>query len=310
MMAIACLSVVAALSLHRLSGRVRRVTVALAVCGLIVDGWPGRFVVWPAPPIRPSPAGVVARLDLPMTDETDPQALYQQMFDPIPLYNGFSGYVAPHYYAMRMLVEEADPRILQVMTAGGELGVVIDHAGDPDGALRRFVLSAPGSTVERVERDWSSYRLPRTVNLPAADEESGASIRITSFSASPGTVHAERALDGNLLTNWEGGSQEQPAEAVIELESPTHVGQLVIDLGRWVRDFPTRLQIDVSADGAAWHTAWTGGTALQAYYGAIRHPREMPMVFAIGRDDVRFMRLRQIGVGKHEWSIAELHVLR
>jgi hypothetical protein len=59
-----------------------------------------------------------------------------------------------------------------------------------------------------------------------------------------------------------------------------------------------------------WATAWTGDTALQAYYGAVRHPREMPLVFPIDRDGVRFIRLRQLGFGSHDWSIPELHVLR
>jgi hypothetical protein len=30
----------------------------------------------------------------------------------------------------------------------------------------------------------------------------------------------------------------------------------------------------------------------------------------VDRDEVRFIRLRQTGFGAHDWSIAELHVLR
>jgi len=52
--------------------------------------------------------------------------------------------------------------------------------------------------------------------------------------------------------------------------------------------------------------AWTGGTALHAYFAAIRHPREMPLGFALDKDDVRFIRLRQTGFGKHDWSVPEL----
>jgi hypothetical protein len=77
-----------------------------------------------------------------------------------------------------------------------------------------------------------------------------------------------------------------------------------------VTDFPARLQIDVSRDGVGWDQVWTGTTALHAYYGAIRHPREMPLVFDLKRDAVRFIRLRQTGFGSHDWSIAELHVLQ
>ncbi len=75
-------------------------------------------------------------------------------------------------------------------------------------------------------------------------------------------------------------------------------------------DFPARLQIDVSLDGIEWQPAWTGSTALHAYYAALRHPREMPLVFELGKDNVRFIRLRQTGFGKHDWSIPELRVLQ
>jgi hypothetical protein len=36
----------------------------------------------------------------------------------------------------------------------------------------------------------------------------------------------------------------------------------------------------------------------------------VPVVYPIDRDNVRFIRMQQIGWGKHDWSIAEVHVLR
>jgi hypothetical protein len=36
----------------------------------------------------------------------------------------------------------------------------------------------------------------------------------------------------------------------------------------------------------------------------------MPLVFALNRDHVRFIRLRQTGFGTHDWSIPELHVFQ
>jgi hypothetical protein len=309
-MALVCLSVVAALAVHRVQGRRRRVVVTLALAGLLLDGWPRTFTVVPAPEIRPSPAGVTSRIDLPISDDTDAQALYQQVFDPVPLHNGFSGYVAPHYYALRMLIAASDPRILAILAANGPLGVVIDHAGDLDGRLRRFVLSYPGAAVERSEPGWSSYRVPRSNPVAALPDRQGTPVRIISLSTFPSPPHAGRALDGDLRTRWSGGVQQQSAEAILELERPAYVRQVVIDLGGFVTDFPARLQIDVSPDGVAWEPAWTGNTALHAYYGAVRHPREVPLVFALNRDAVRFIRLRQTGFGTHDWSIAELHVLQ
>jgi hypothetical protein len=310
MMALACLSVVAALAVDRLPGRARRVVVALALAGLLIDGWPREFRVFAAPDVRPSPSGVAARLNLPISDESDALALYQQMFDPVPLFNGFTGYLAPHYYAMRALLEGSDPRILPVLAAHGPIGIVVDHSGDPDGSLRRFVLSTPGAALERMERNWSSYRIPRTTTTLDLPDQRGVPVRIKSLSTLPSAEQAGRALDGSLITRWNGGVQDRSAEAIVELEQTTRVGQLVIELGGFVTDFPARLEIDISRDGVEWNPAWSGSTALHAYFAALRHPRRMPLVFELNKDDVRFIRLRQTGFGKHDWSIPELHVLQ
>lgn len=309
MMALVCLSVVAALAVQRLHAGARRVVVAAAALGLLLDGWPAAFIVLPAPNRRPSPAGVIARLELPMSDDTDVQALYRQTFDGVPLYNGFSGYVPPHYYALRTMIEARDPRVLHLLAAAGPIGILIDHVGDPDGALRKFVLAYPGATRGRHEPTWSSYRLPRSADVPSIPDATGTVVPIKSLATFPSPPHAERALDGNLITRWSGGVQQQSAEATIELQDVTHVGQVVIELGGFITDFPKRLQIDVSVNGVSWETAWSGDAALHAYYGAIRHPREMPLVFALNRDNVRFIRLRQTGFGTHDWSIPELRVL-
>jgi hypothetical protein len=310
MMALVCLSVVAALAVNRLDGRGRRIVVTVAAAGLLLDGWPRIFIVLAEPSPRPAPAGVATRLDLPMSDDTDAQALYQQTLDPVPLYNGFSGYFAPHYYALRMLLDARDPRVLHALAAAGPLGVVVHHTGDADGSIRRFVLTYPGASMVRTETDWSSYRIPAESAPPEIPDRAGAPLAIKSLSTFPSPPHAYRALDGDLRTRWSGGVQQQSADAIIELERPGYVRQAVIDLGGFVTDFPARLQIDVSRDGAAWEPAWTGNTALHAYYGAIRHPREVPLVFVLNRDAVRFIRLRQTGFGTHDWSIAELHVLQ
>src|SRR5262249_49416657 len=52
-MTLVCLSVTGALAVHRLEGSARRAIVSLAVAGLLIDGWPKRFVVVTAPTVRP-----------------------------------------------------------------------------------------------------------------------------------------------------------------------------------------------------------------------------------------------------------------
>ena len=310
MMALLCLSVVAAIAVDRLRGRLRAIVASIAVIGLALDGWPSEFKVLAAPERRPSPPGVALRLDLPSIEDNDAVSLYQQTLEGVPLYNGFSGYSAPHVYAMRMLLEAHDPRILDAMTARGQVGVVIDHGMDGDGQVRKFVSSYPGAVLHETHASWSSYRLPargRADLLPAA---SGEPVRVKSFDAFPSPPHTPRTVDGSFRTRWSGGVQQSAADFTIELEQPGRVGQLVAYLGEYWTDFPVRLRLAISGDGANWETVYEGETALHAYYGALRDPKTIPLAFAIGRDGVRFIRLQQIGWGTHDWSIAEVRVLR
>jgi hypothetical protein len=310
MMALACLSAVAALAINRVGDRRRRLVTAIAVAGLLLDGWPRRFLVADAPEMRAAPPGVATRLDLPISDDVDAQALYRQMFDPVPLHNGYSGYFAPHYYALRTLLQERNADILHVLAGAGPLGIVVDHAGDPDGAVRRFVMAYPGAAVVFNGAAWSSYRLPADPAPPVPADRSGTPLHIKSLTTFPSPPHAVRALDGDLRSRWSGGPQQQAADAIVELDAPVRVGQVVIDLGQYFGDFSRRLQVDVSADGASWQNAWIGDTALHAYIGAVRHPKEIPIALPINREGVRFIRLRQTGFGPRDWSIAELQVLQ
>lgn len=139
---------------------------------------------------------------------------------------------------------------------------------------------------------------------------SGTPVPIKSLDAYPSPPHTPRAVDGDLRTRWSGGVQRSAADFTIELADAGPVKQLVTDLGEYFADFPTRLRIDVSADGAQWDTVFLGDTTLHTYYGAVRHPKQIPIVFPINRDRVKFIRLAQLGWGEHDWSIAELHVLR
>jgi len=310
MMTLVCLAAIAALAIDRLNGRARRIATTVATIGLLLDGWPRAVPVFAAPERRPAPAGVSARLDLPSNSDTDAAALYQQTLEGIPLYNGFSGYPAPHLYAMRALLEGHDPRILQAMTSHGSLGVIVDRAGDADGEIRKFIERFPGAVLQQTRPAWISYRLPAA---PAADlipDRHGEPIPIKSLDAFPSPPHTPRAVDGNMHTRWSGGVQRAAADFTIALGAPQRVAQLVVYLGEFWTDFPQRLFIETSRDGSTWQSAFDGPTALHAYYGALRHPKEIPLVFQLDRDDVRFIRLKQLGWGTHDWSIAEVQVLR
>jgi len=309
-MCLVCLAALAALAIDRLHGRARVVVTWIAAFGLILDGWPATFIVGPAPERHPTPPGVTARLVLPMDLDHDALSVYQQTFDGVPLYNGFSGYSAPHQYAMHELLHAHDPRILQALTARGALAVLVDDAADADGGLRRYVSAYPGAVLRDTSAGWSTYVLPGNSAPELVPSEQGQPIAIKALDAFPSPPHTPRAVDHDLKTRWSGGVQQSAADFTIELAEPGRVRQVVTELGEFMTDYPMRLQLDVSADGKQWDTVFLGDTALHAYYAAIHQPRSMPLVLPVDRDNVRFIRLKQLGWGKHDWSIAEVRVLR
>jgi hypothetical protein len=211
---------------------------------------------------------------------------------------------------MQTLFNAYDPRILRALAAHGAVGVIIDHNADPQGDSRRFLQSYPGAVLQETHPGWSSYRVPASAAGDLVPEASGTPIPIKGVDAFPSPPHAARAIDGNLKTRWSGGVQRSAADFTIELAEPGRVHQLVVELAEFMTDFPVKLQIETSPDGAAWETVLLRDTALEAYYAAMRHPKQIPMVFPIERDHVRFLRLKQLGWGTHDWSIAELRALR
>jgi hypothetical protein len=308
-MALVCLSVTAALAVHRLNGSTRRVVVIAATAGLLLDGWPRRFDVLDAPPIRPSPREAVLRLDLPIETATEAQALFQQMSDPKPLYNGYSGYWAPHYAAMRSLLDARDPQILRALASRAPLGIVIDHAGDADGTLRSMVRAVPGASQVHADAEWSSYLIPGPGLSTIEEAPRGSAIPIASVTATTNAGFASGAIDGTGDTAWGGGPQSDGATFTIDLGHATRAGRLVIEFGPGGMGFPERLRIDVSSDGSQWTPAYDDRPALQVYRAAIRDPRRIPVAFPIERDGVRFIRLAPGSDSPREWAIPELRVL-
>ena len=81
MLAVACLSVLAALAIARLPARTRKTAVVIASIGILLDAWPRPFPLAFVDQPRPSPAGAATRIDLPI-GRRDAMAMYQQTLDP------------------------------------------------------------------------------------------------------------------------------------------------------------------------------------------------------------------------------------
>ncbi len=115
MLAALCLSIAAALALRQITARWPRFARAIPVVaclGVLADGWPRPIFMEKRPASRPLHSRVVARLDLPPVPSHDSIALFRAIEHRRPLFNGYSGYFAPHYWAMQYLLKQRDPAVL------------------------------------------------------------------------------------------------------------------------------------------------------------------------------------------------------
>ena len=95
----------------------------------------------------------------------------------------------------------------------------------------------------------------------------------------------------------------------IDLGAPHGVDAVVVSLGGRLHDYPRSLAIDMSTDGRAWDTVWSGHTASRAVAGALDDPAMIPLTFELAGVRARWLRLRQTGSdARAHWSVAELRV--
>jgi len=309
MVSVLGLAIAAAYVVARIeSRRVRRVVIAVASLGMLLDAWPRAFPVVAAPGTRVTTGSARVRLGLPLHESET-----VTMFGAIPqgrrVFNGYSGYGAPQHAALRYLLEHRDPRILDRLSATEAIEVIVEAAGDPDGAWNAYVQQ--NARARRLDSgpDWTSYELAAS-GAAAATEIHGPAIRIAAIATSSNTADINAVLDGDLETRWHSQPQRGGETITVDLERPQRVAGIVLCLGGYAGQFPRELEIEVSTDGTLWSPVSAGGTALETYDGAIRSPREVPITLPVQRDTVRFLRLRQTGSEPHAgWTIVELRVI-
>src|SRR5262249_10440982 len=136
----------------------------------------------------------------------------------------------------------------------------------------------------------------------------GPALRIQSIVADGRPIDVSAIRDGNRFSRWHSAAAQQGTETVlVDLGLVHHVGCVVLSLGMYVHDYPRSLQIDVSQDGHAWATTWSGRGARYAVAGALDDPGMVPSTFRFPAMPARRVRLRQLGTHPlASWSIAEL----
>lgn len=314
MLAALCLAVAAGLALRQISAkwpRLTRALPALACAGLIVDAFPTSTVeLQGAPAPRPSHVRGVARLELPVNHEHDPIVLYRAIEHGRPVVNGYSGYFAPHYWALQYLLEQHDPEVLTRLSSLGVIEVVVDHTRDPDTRWRGFVGSHPQAELVYQDEAYTTYRVQRGPRMVHQKNVDGDVLTISSIAAAENAPLVRGMTDGDLLTRWHAGREQQPGDAIaVDLGRPREVHGVEMLIAGYIADFPRELSIETSVDGASWSGAWSGGTGMIAFAAALEDPLRVTLPFTFPPRAARYLRLTQQGRERiYYWSVAELRI--
>lgn len=270
MLATLCFAVAAGLGFARVAPRVsgrRWVVAAIAIAGLLADGWmramplavpPGR-VIFPDVP-------QALLLALPANDgNTDVAAMYRQTVHGRPIVNGYSGHTPSHYRILSVALRRGDPSVIAELAKGRPLVITVNQSLDGSGDLRRVVEGLPGVEVKGGSSAGAVYVVPATAaarTAPLGDPW-------------PGVVRPD-GRDG----------------AEIDLGQPRVVRTIGFAL-RWrYPELAEKLTIEGSLDGLTWPLLWqdwTGGPALTA---ALINPVETPVRLTVPDVTLRYARVR------------------
>lgn len=314
MLAVLCLSIAAALALRQLTARWPRLSRALpavACLGILIDSWPVAMRVEKPPAWRPIRTRAIARLELPANPFHDSIALYRATEHRRPLFNGYSGYFAPHYWPMQYMLEEHDPELLTRLSSFGPIEVVIDHDLDQGAGWRQYLLSHPQASLVYRDDGYSTFRVERGPRVGPLPKIPGAPLPIASISAKFNAALVGAMVDHDITTRWHCGREQRPGDAfTVDLGSPRRVNGAELLTSGFVGDFPRTLLIETSLDGEQWSQAWNGDGALLALSAALEDPLNVPMPFEFEPRAARYVRFTQLGADETwYWSVTELRIV-
>jgi hypothetical protein len=306
---ILCLSASAGLVLQRVGppGSRRRSAVFLvATCGMLLDGWLTGIPMSAAPQVWPtveSRSRTTPILELPFGPGFDAPPTYRGIWHQRGVFNGVSGYDPPHYAPLQAGIDHRDPDILHALATFGSFDVVIDHAGDRDGSLQRFVTGMPGVVQVASDGERTAYQVPaeRAVEPVLGDVLPVASVRALIGDPRP-------IIDGRLDTNWANHPTRPNQWVIADLGETRSVGGLSYALGDAARDFSRVLVIEASRDGQSWQEVWVGSMLPLAFRAAVVAPTACVMRLAFPPVEARLIRLRPGSRNNGVWRIAELQI--
>jgi hypothetical protein len=190
--------------------------------------------------------------------------MYRAMTHRLPLVNGYSGHIPPHYGILSLALRRGDPSVMTELARGRPLIIVVNPAYDPDRRFRRLVEGLAGVEARGGSNAGMIYVLPASAAASAAPSSDpwpiqSRTVRRFEVELDLGVVRTVRTVGFPL--RW-------------------HYGEL-----------DTRIRIQGSEDGTMWSTvweSWTGGPSLAA---AFVNPLEAPVRLTVPDVRMRYVRV-------------------
>jgi hypothetical protein len=289
------LAVTASLAFDRLRLRpaARRLLAVVVLIGIAADGWIKPIALAALPDAwAPSRAdGFAAVLELPLGDVfDDTAAMYRAMTHRHPLVNGASGFEPTHYFTLRTALAEHDPSTFDGFPSGQRLLIVVDKAKDADRGWRGFLGSLPRVRPIADEDRWAFFSVEPQ---PVASVCAGTSIRIVALSTNDAPADLAALTDRNPTTWWETSHVQRPGdELILDLGTTAQPCAVTISVGEFRVSYPRQLSVETSVTGHEWTRVALERAAALTLRGALRDPKNVPLVIPLAASSGRFVRLR------------------
>ena len=310
MLGILTLATAAAVAFDRftLTPSARRAIAAVALFGVIADGWARPLDLLRPPQMWPMPTqydfGTV--VELPLDFLSDFQAMYRATLHGRPIANGQSGFSPTSYQVLQLTLDDGNPRGLDALTQSKPLLVAVNRRADTTGRWQHIADLAERGKRLGQNGDWTFYGLEplRRTACEAPD------IRIASVMHAGAPIDIQPLTDHDASTRWTTSGKQQNDDTVeVDVGRQSKLCTLRISLGTEWHTYPRDLDVTTSADGVTWTRQFKGSPAGLLVRGAAENPRDVWMTVPLGGAVARYVRMRLDAPHPTEpWLIAELRV--
>ena len=248
---------------------------------------------------------------------TEALRLYYSTYHWKDLVNGYSGYFPPLFLELRRLSPEfPSDTTIRVLEAIGVRFVILDSALYADDWARVHKALTSYRNRLRFVRQFDETHvyevIGRSDGLMNAITPSryGETLSFSRVTANANDGLTAYLTDGDVASRWHGGPQTPGQEISLDLGTASVIGAVIMELGPYRGEYPRDLVIETSVDGRVWSRIWAGPTESEALLARLVSRHEVPLVFPLGGQTARWLRLRQLGADPmHYWSIGELSVV-